>query len=81
MNENLLSRADHLAWCKQRALRYCEVGSVTEAWASFSSDMGKHPDTAAHPALKLGLMRLLQGITASPQEMRSFFTGLTRGLL
>lgn len=35
--------AEHLAWCKSRALAYVEAGDTEGAIASMSSDLGKHP--------------------------------------
>lgn len=40
-----LSRADHLQWCKDRALEYAERGELNDAFASFWSDIKKHPET------------------------------------
>lgn len=38
------SRAEHLAWCKQRALEYVDQGDLTSAVASMGSDLQKHED-------------------------------------
>lgn len=43
------TRADHLAWCKQRALQYVDAGDLTGAYASMTSDLGKH-EGARSPA-------------------------------
>jgi hypothetical protein len=40
-----VTRAEHLAWCKQRALEYVDRGDLAQALASMISDLGKHPDT------------------------------------
>lgn len=40
-----MTRAEHLAWCKQRAHEYLEKGDVTNAVASMMSDLKKHPET------------------------------------
>jgi hypothetical protein len=40
-----VDRAEHLAWCKRRALEYLDDGDVVNAIASMSSDLGKHPGT------------------------------------
>lgn len=48
-----MTRAEHLAWCKQRALGYLDRGDLVNALTSFRSDMGKHPDTADHSAMLL----------------------------
>ena len=39
------SREEHLAWCKQRALEYVDLGDLKNALASMGSDMRKHPQT------------------------------------
>lgn len=39
------TRAEHLAWCKQRALEYVDRGDLQNALASMASDMSKHPET------------------------------------
>lgn len=38
-------RAEHLAWCKQRALEYVDRGDLKNAITSMLSDLGKHPET------------------------------------
>jgi hypothetical protein len=35
------SRAEHLAWCKARALEYLDSGDPGQAITSFISDLGK----------------------------------------
>lgn len=39
------SRAEHLAWCKERALEYANRGDRKNALASMMSDLSKHPET------------------------------------
>ena len=70
-----ISRADHLAWCKQRALQYVEMGDVNQAYASMGSDMSKHPETKDHSALQLGMMLLMGGHLSNPAKMREFING------
>jgi hypothetical protein len=45
-----LTRDEHLAWCKRRALEYVNAGDLTHAVASMASDLKTHPDTD-NPAL------------------------------
>jgi Tfp pilus assembly protein PilF len=53
-------RAEHLAWCKQRALEYLDAGDLTNAVASMGSDLNKHPETRPAAALmQLGMMELI----------------------
>ena len=49
-----MSRADHLQWCKDRAMEYVNTGDSTNAIASMISDLGKHPETAQ--SASLGMM-------------------------
>lgn len=52
-----MNRAEHLAWCKQRAMEYVNAGDYSQAVASMLSDLGKHPDTA--DSQKIGAMIML----------------------
>jgi hypothetical protein len=69
------SREDHLAWCKGRALEYCDQGDTRQAFASMASDMGKHPETKNHLAIKLGMSMLMNGLLDDPMQMRKFIEG------
>jgi len=70
-----ITREDHLKWCKSRALEILDTGDIPGAWASFASDMGKHPLTEDHSALMLGHMLLLSGHNNTDGEMRLFIEG------
>lgn len=39
------TRAEHMAWCKERALYELQHSGRTDAIASMVSDLGKHPET------------------------------------
>lgn len=69
------TRAEHLQWCKDRAIEYVQQGDVTNAAASFMSDMDKHDETRNHAALKLMATMLFTGQLNSPDEMRKFILG------
>lgn len=68
-------RDEHLVWCKQRALEYLEENDLTQAFASFQSDMTKHPETANHLALEMGTMLLLSGNLSDAHQMEQWITG------
>jgi len=51
------TRAEHLAWAKQRALMY--LPDWQQAMASFVSDLNKHEDTAHHPVGELMMMHAI----------------------
>jgi hypothetical protein len=63
---------EHLEWSKKRAIAYADRGELTEAFSSMASDLEKHPETAKHPAIELGLMLLLTGNLSTPHKMREF---------
>lgn len=69
------SRSEHLAWCKARALEYCDSGDVSDAMHSMASDLGEHPETEGHAAIPLGMMMLMRGQLSTPDAMRRFING------
>ena len=66
-----LTRDEHLAWCKRRALEYVDAGDLTHAVASMASDLKTHPDTD-NPALNglvmIGMMYVTDGDKAAVQR-------------
>lgn len=72
---NATTRADHLAWCKTRALQYVDEGDLSNAFASLVSDFGKHPETQGHAAIELGMMQMMGGLLGSVRDMRDFIEG------
>jgi hypothetical protein len=71
----MTSRAEHLAWCKQRALEYVDAGDNQGAFESMASDMRKHPDTANTDVQVLGMRLLVSGHLDSPTQMRDWING------
>ena len=51
------TRAEHLAWCKRRAMEYVDAGDLSNAVASMGSDLSKHPETRANGILMMLGMR------------------------
>lgn len=70
-----MNRSEHLQWCKDRALEYVKTGDTQQAFASFGSDMRKHPETANHVALPLGMQLLIGGNLNAPTQMRDWING------
>jgi len=70
-----MTRQEHLDWCKKRALEYCDMGDLNQAFASMGSDLGKHLDTANHPGIQLGMGLLMAGHLETPEKMRKFIEG------
>jgi hypothetical protein len=70
-----VTRAEHLAWCKERAMQYVDAGDVTQALASLMSDLRKHPGTENHMAIELGMMLAMGGHLDTAQQMREWIEG------
>jgi hypothetical protein len=56
-----MTRQEHLAWCKQRALEYVKINDLGQAAASFISDMGKHDGTRSPIVAPLVMNEVLNG--------------------
>jgi hypothetical protein len=72
-----MTRAEHIDWCKQRALAYVDAGDLHNAFASLNSDLGKHPDTQNHGAIELGMMLMIGGHLDTPKRMREWIEGVS----
>ncbi len=70
-----MNRNEHMEWCKERALEYLDRGDITNAWASMTSDLRKHPETADHPAIDLGSNLFMSGNLSDTESMRHFIEG------
>jgi hypothetical protein len=70
--EKLITRQEHLEWCKKRALEYCDVGDLQGAFASIASDLSKHEETKGHMGLELGMGLLMTGGLNTAEKMRKF---------
>ncbi len=66
-----MTRDEHLASCKRRALEYVDAGDLTHAVASMASDLKTHPDTD-NPALNglamIGMMYVRDDNKAAVQR-------------
>lgn len=71
----MITREEHLKQCKKTAIEYIKNGDLGNAYSSFYSDMLKHPETAEHIALELGMQLLLGGHLSSPRQMEEFILG------
>ena len=70
-----MTRAEHIQWCKDRALKYCDMNEVDNAWGSMVSDLGKHDETKGHLAIELGIMLKMGGNLNSVEKMKEFILG------
>lgn len=65
------TRAEHLEWCKQRALAFLP-GDPEQAFTSMASDLNKHEATRGHAGLELGMAQMKAGNLG---DMRKFIEG------
>lgn len=75
MNGDVGTRAEHLAWAKERALNLVQRGELQEAFFSMVSDLGKHSGTEGHIGLELGGRLLYAGHLSTAGEMRRWIEG------
>jgi hypothetical protein len=73
MNDTTMTRAEHLAWAKQRALEYVDRGEMTNAIASMISDLGKHSELEKSAGLAPFLIFTID--TRDPYSVRRFIEG------
>jgi hypothetical protein len=70
------TREEHLAWCKEDAMKLVDTGDFQGAVTAMLCDLDKHPDTAAAAQgvlAELGVMLLLKGPTR--EEITSYIQG------
>lgn len=70
-DEEQTTRAEHLAWCKARALQHLPQ-DPSKAFASMGSDLNKHEGTRGHCGMELGIMLMR---TKNLGDMRTFIEG------
>jgi hypothetical protein len=68
-----MTRAEHLQWCKDRAMEYVKEGDLLQAVTSMMSDINKHPETGD----KGGVLAML-GIMAAQQAQSGDREGVVR---
>lgn len=69
-----MTRDEHMAWAKGRALEYLNTGDVQNAITSMLSDLGKHPETegAGRAMAPVAMMTMMN---QDPHEARRFIEG------
>lgn len=72
-----VTRDEHLALCKRRALEYVDRGDLMGALTSMFSDLEKHPETMGHAGIQLGvgLMVVEPLMTTDSRMTRRFIEG------
>jgi hypothetical protein len=68
-------RAQHLEWCKKRALAYADQGYLQQALSSMLSDLARHPKTADHPGIPLCGGRMAFSNLTTKDQVREFIEG------
>jgi hypothetical protein len=72
---NVITRDEHLALCKQRALAYCDRGDALNAITSMLSDMEKHPETISPALTQMTLRLMIIGALGTVDAMRKHIEG------
>jgi hypothetical protein len=67
-----MTRAEHLAWAKERALAILDDPDQPDgsAVASMISDLGQHPELYEHPGIRLLALEALFGFYRTPADVR-----------
>ncbi len=70
-----ITRKEHLAWCKKRALEYVDRGEFIGAISSMISDLRKHPETVDHVGIELLAAMTLTGYIITDSDARRAIEG------
>lgn len=69
-----MTRDEHLAWAKTRALEYLDAGDLNEAYTSMASDLTKHPELKGIEQ-KMSPVGLTYLINRDAQQLRRWIEG------
>lgn len=74
-----VTRDEHMAWCKRRALEYVEQGDMKNALLSMLSDLSKHEGTRAALAIaiEIGVPLSINGHLSTADDVRRFIEGFS----
>lgn len=71
-----MTRAEHVRWCKDRAMEYVNQGDLLNGVTSMMSDMEKHPETAMKgPLAMLGMLALQQAQSGDRDGVERYIKG------
>lgn len=70
-----MTRSEHLAWAKRRAMDYVNAGDMPNALTSIGLDLDRHPETKGHPGTKIGLQLMMIGALNTKDDMKRFIEG------
>ena len=69
-----MTRQEHLAWCKKRALEYVKTGDLQQGVASMLSDLSKHDETQGVVKI-MGMIGIMEAVNGTPESVRHFIEG------
>jgi hypothetical protein len=69
-----VTRVEHVAWAKARALEYVDRDELANAVSSMISDMGKHPEINMNGVL-VAAMAVMTGHELRAAEVRHWIEG------
>lgn len=69
-----MERAEHLEWCKKRALEYLDAGDYNNAVTSMLSDLGKHEETRG-VGEKMAMLGMFTLMNPDHDSVRRFIVG------
>lgn len=72
-----MTRAEHLQWCKDRAMAYVDRGDLVNAVASMMSDLDKHEETKSTGGAlaMLGIMAAMQAQNGDQAAVERYIKG------
>lgn len=66
-----MTRQEHLAWCKTRAIELINSGDISQGLISMMSDLGKHDETKNHSGIMLTVILMAGGhLGTVPQAIK-----------
>ena len=71
-----MTRAEHLAWAKKRALEHVDRGELQHALDSMISDMRKHPASFDYAWAEAALAQWMEGKLDTQDKMRALINNL-----
>lgn len=75
MDEQLTPHAQHIAWCKERALHYVDVGDLGQAVASMISDLGAEEGADSGFVSMMGQTGLMDAMRGDTAAVRRWIEG------
>jgi hypothetical protein len=70
-----MTRAEHLAWAKKRAVEIVKSGDINGGYASMASDLLSHSELSGHIAIDLGMLQMIGGNLGTEALMIDFIDG------